>query len=94
MASLVGNAQKAPKKQSATPEKEYFISTSFHEPATDGLRFIYSEDAIHWKAMPDIFLEPRVGKQKVLRDPSGPVVGVATGASAMPKARISCTGLT
>ena len=70
MASLVGNAQKAPKKQSATPEKEYFISTSFHEPATDGLRFIYSEDAIHWKAMPDIFLEPRVGKQKVLRDPS------------------------
>ena len=51
-------------------EKQYYISTSFHEPATDGLRFIISEDAVHWKNVDGIFLEPKVGTQKVLRDPS------------------------
>lgn len=68
--SLTSVAGPAAGKHSAVKEKEYYVSTSFNEPATDGLRFIYSDDAIHWKSMPDIFLEPRVGKQKVLRDPS------------------------
>lgn len=58
--------QTLPKQQ----EKEYYISTSFHEPATEGLRFIYSSDAVHWKEIPGVFLDPRVGKQKVMRDPS------------------------
>lgn len=47
-----------------------FISTSFREPATDGLRFIISEDAVHWNDVEGIFLEPKVGTQRVLRDPS------------------------
>lgn len=68
--SLTSVAGPAAGKHSAVKEKEYYVSTSFNEPATDGLRFIYSDDAIHWKSMSDIFLEPRVGKQKVLRDPS------------------------
>lgn len=51
-------------------EKQIYMSTSFHEPATEGLRYIYSEDAVHWKEVPGIFLEPQVGKQKVMRDPS------------------------
>ena len=25
-------------------EKQLYVFTSFHEPATDGLRFLYSED--------------------------------------------------
>ncbi len=50
--------------------QELYVSTSFHEPATDGLRFIYSRDAVHWDTIPGIFLRPSVGKQKVMRDPS------------------------
>ena len=50
--------------------QEFYVSTSFHEPATDGLRFIYSRDAVHWDSIPGTFLAPKVGKQKVMRDPS------------------------
>ena len=51
-------------------QKDYYVFTSFHEPATDGLRFLYSEDGIHWDSIPGIWLEPTIGKQKVMRDPS------------------------
>ena len=51
-------------------EKEYYISTSFHEPANEGLRYIYSQDGIHWDSIPGTWLKPLVGNQKVLRDPS------------------------
>ena len=47
-----------------------FISTSFHEPATDGLRFIYSHDGWTWQSIDGIWLRPEVGKQRVMRDPS------------------------
>jgi len=55
---------------SCSAEKEYFVSTSFHEPANEGLRYIYSEDGIHWDSIPGTWLKPEVGAQKVLRDPS------------------------
>ena len=47
-----------------------YISTSFHEPATDGLRFIYSLDGWNWQQVDGIWLRPEVGKQRVMRDPS------------------------
>ena len=47
-----------------------FISTSFHEPATEGLRFIYSRDGWNWQQVDGIWLRPEVGQQKVMRDPS------------------------
>ena len=47
-----------------------FISTSFHEPATEGLRFIYSRDGWNWQQVEGIWLKPEVGQQKVMRDPS------------------------
>jgi hypothetical protein len=50
--------------------KELYVFTSFHEPATEGLRFLYSEDGIHWDSIPGIWLKPEIGKQKVMRDPS------------------------
>ncbi|MBV4357648.1 glycoside hydrolase family 43 protein [Pinibacter aurantiacus] len=50
-------------------EKSVYMFTSFHEPATDGLRLMYSADAYHWKAFDTTFLQPEVG-QKVMRDPS------------------------
>jgi len=55
---------------SCNAEKEYFVSTSFHEPANEGLRYIYSEDGIHWDSIPGTWLKPVLGNQQVLRDPS------------------------
>ena len=51
-------------------QQKVYISTSFHEPATDGLRFIYSHDGWTWQQVDGIWLRPEVGKQKVMRDPS------------------------
>ena len=50
--------------------KDVYVSTSFHEPATEGLRFIYSYDGLRWDSIEGVFLRPEVGVQKVMRDPS------------------------
>ena len=50
--------------------KDIYVSTSFHEPANEGLRFIYSYDGIIWDSIQGTFLRPMVGVQKVMRDPS------------------------
>ena len=55
---------------SASAQREVYISTSFHEPATDGLRFIYSHDGWNWQQVGGIWLRPEVGNQRVMRDPS------------------------
>lgn len=44
--------------------------TGFNEPATDGLRMLYSNNGTEWKDAGRIFLKPEVGEQKVMRDPS------------------------
>ena len=51
-------------------QRKVYISTSFHEPATDGLRFIYSYDGWTWQQIDGIWLKPEVGQQRVMRDPS------------------------
>lgn len=51
-------------------QKEYYLFTSFHEPADEGLRLLYSEDAVHWDSIPGLWLKPAIGKQKIMRDPS------------------------
>lgn len=50
--------------------RSYYMYTSFHEPAVDGLRYLYSKDGLHWDSIPGVWLKPEVGEQKVLRDPS------------------------
>lgn len=55
---------------SCSASKDVFVSTSFHEPANEGLRFIYSLDGKKWDSIPGIWLKPELGNQKVLRDPS------------------------
>ncbi|SEQ99723.1 glycoside hydrolase family 43 protein [Pedobacter rhizosphaerae] len=50
--------------------KQAYIFTSFHEPATEGLRLLYSDDAYHWTDLNKTLLKPEVGTQKVMRDPS------------------------
>ncbi len=47
-----------------------YLFTSFHEPANEGLRLLYSKDGYHWKTTDSIYLKPMVGKDKIMRDPS------------------------
>jgi hypothetical protein len=51
-------------------QKNVYLFTSFHEPATDGLRFLYSYDGYQWTDLGRTFLKPETGTQKVMRDPS------------------------
>lgn len=50
--------------------KEYYVFTSFHEPANEGLRYLYSEDGLRWDSIPGVWLPPTLGKQQLMRDPS------------------------
>ena len=52
----------------ACNRKVYLFST-FHEPATEGLRLAYSTDGYHWTDLDTTFLKPAVDSN-VLRDPS------------------------
>ena len=49
---------------------EVYLFSTFHEPASDGLRFLYSYDGYNWTDFCRVFLEPEVGIQKLMRDPS------------------------
>ena len=51
-------------------EKPVYLFTSFKEPANEGLRILYSFDGYNWERINAIFLKPKVGNQKVMRDPS------------------------
>jgi hypothetical protein len=50
--------------------KPVYFYTSFHEPADEGLRMLYSYDGKEWSDLDCILLKPEIGKQKVMRDPS------------------------
>ncbi|WP_436489583.1 apiosidase-like domain-containing protein [Chitinophaga sp. ARDCPP14] len=52
------------------PGKKVYLFTSFREPATDGLRLLYSYDGYHWMSLGRSFLQPQVGEKKLMRDPS------------------------
>lgn len=47
-----------------------YLFTSFEEPATDGLHFLWSEDGLHWDRLPGAFLKPTAGEGRLMRDPS------------------------
>jgi len=47
-----------------------YLFTSFHEPADAGLRMLYSYDGYKWNDLDTVLLQPQVGNQKVMRDPS------------------------
>lgn len=48
---------------------DVYMFTSFHEPADEGLRFLSSEDGVHWDSIPGTWLAPEIG-QNIMRDPS------------------------
>jgi hypothetical protein len=47
-----------------------YLFTSFREPATAGLYFLYSRDGYHWKDLGGPWLRPAVGPRQLMRDPS------------------------
>ncbi|TDH27450.1 arabinosidase [Segetibacter sp. 3557_3] len=49
--------------------KNVYLFTSFHEPATAGLRMLYSHDGYKWNDFDTVFIRPQIG-DKVMRDPS------------------------
>jgi hypothetical protein len=55
---------------SCQAQKSVYLFTSFHEPASEGLRLLYSYDGYNWTDLDTILLKPEVGSQKVMRDPS------------------------
>lgn len=50
--------------------KKGYIFTSFHEPADEGLRMLYSYDGYKWTDLDKIYLKPEIGEKKIMRDPS------------------------
>ena len=55
---------------SCNASKSVYVFTSFHEPANEGLRLLYSYDARHWTDLNRIFIKPEAGDAKIMRDPS------------------------
>jgi len=54
----------------ASCSNKVYLFTSFHEPANEGLRMLYSKDGYHWKSVDSVLLKPMIGKDKIMRDPS------------------------
>lgn len=54
----------------ASCSNKIFLFTSFHEPANEGLRMLYSKDGYHWRGIDTVLLKPMTGKDKIMRDPS------------------------
>ncbi len=54
----------------ASCNNRVYLFTSFHEPANEGLRMLYSKDGYAWKSTGKIHLQPKIGKDKIMRDPS------------------------
>jgi hypothetical protein len=53
----------------SSQKKQVYMFTSFNEPASDGLRLLYSYDGYKWTDVGRTFVKPEVGS-KVMRDPS------------------------
>ncbi|MDR3297229.1 MAG: glycoside hydrolase family 43 protein [Prevotellaceae bacterium] len=54
---------------SSCGQREVYLFTSFHEPADEGLRLLYSYDGKQWADLGRTFLSPKVGME-IMRDPS------------------------
>ncbi len=54
----------------ASCSNKVYMFTSFHEPANEGLRLLYSKDGYNWKSIDSIYLKPLIGNDKIMRDPS------------------------
>ena len=54
---LLSHAAQAGNKTASVKDSVYLF-TSFHEPSTEGLEYIYSYDCLHWDTVPNIVMRP------------------------------------
>jgi hypothetical protein len=54
---------------SSCASRRAYLFTSFHEPATAGMRLLYSYDGYKWTDLDSTFIHPEID-DKVMRDPS------------------------
>jgi len=50
------------------PNDDVYLFSSFQEPSTSGLHFLWSEDGLHWDSVPGVFLQPEVGNDSTYVD--------------------------
>ena len=50
--------------------QKLYLFSSFHEPANEGLRMLYSYNGYQWKSIDTVLLKPMIGTAKIMRDPS------------------------
>ena len=50
------------------PDEEVYLFTSFREPSTQGLQYLWSEDGFHWDTIPGVFMHPEVGNDTTYTD--------------------------
>ncbi len=55
-------------KSIADSKLEAYLFTSFREPSTQGLEYLYSYDGLRWDTIPGVFMQPMVGNEKSYRD--------------------------
>lgn len=48
--------------------QDAYIFTSFNEPSTAGMRYLYSYDGLHWEQVPGIIMAPKIGNEKAYTD--------------------------
>lgn len=54
--------------QQSQPEEEAYLFTSFREPSTAGLQYLYSLDGLNWDTIPGVWLQPEVGNESTYID--------------------------
>ena len=52
----------------ASANDSAYIFTSFREPSTGGLEYLYSYDALHWDTVPGVIMPPTVGNESKYTD--------------------------
>ena len=48
--------------------QEAYIFTSFCEPSTDGMRYLYSYDGLKWESIPGVWMKPELGNEEAYVD--------------------------
>ena len=54
--------------QSSGDAGDAYLFTSFREPSTEGMEYLYSYDGLHWDTIPGVVMAPKVGNEKLYRD--------------------------
>ena len=49
-------------------ENEAYLFTSFREPSTAGMEYLYSYDGLHWDTIPGVVMPPMIGNDRPYRD--------------------------